>query len=82
MKSQWLVQNAKVVEQMNHRLTEFELQGAYSEIPLREIIALFNGSLNELRRIDAELEQVAATLNKIQKAKTPLTKVEVKGEAK
>ena len=66
MKSQWLVQNARAVEQMNHRLTEFELQGAYSEIPLREIIALFNGSLNELRRIDAELEQVAATLNKIQ----------------
>lgn len=66
MKSQWLIQNQTAVAQMKHRLTEFELSGAYAELPLREIIALLNGSENEIRRMDAELEQVTAVLNKLQ----------------
>ena len=71
MKSQWLIQNQKAVAQMKHRLTEFELSGAYTELPLREIIALLNGSENELRRMDAELEQVTATLIKLQQPQVP-----------
>jgi len=83
MKSHWLIQNQVMIEQMRHRLTEYELMGAYDEIPLREIIGIINGAENEIRRMNSELvETINKYEEKIKEMSNPVTPAPAKKQRK
>ena len=56
MENNWLGSNRARLSGLRHHLTELEYQQSFVEVPLREIVSLFNGAEAEIVRLQNELD--------------------------
>jgi len=56
MENHWLGSNKSKLDEIRHHLTELEYQQSVAEVPLREIVFLFNGAEAEIVKLQNELD--------------------------
>ena len=77
----WIMMNSRVLKQIKDEIFKYHLKGSYGgNLPLTQIINLFNGAENEIRILQAENERLALVSdkakNELEELKTKISGVE------